>query len=388
MKNTIRPQVVIGLQGMQVPASAGGGIGRWADLYALWLVDNHRAVVAGVSIDATLPIPRVVSALPANLPVLVSEEAPPCNRYGTFVFHQLAIFEDVDLARIWPAWARDPSVGLTVTVHDVMAALYRKVHFQGARRYALDSRLQMVEHAGSVITNSAATAREVTRRLAVKSGATFVAPFLVGSQFAPHPSGRRAAYTLLSTVQRLEPDFILSMGDIGPPEDLISLLRAYACLPPRLRARHQLVLACSDARPEDLARLLSEAEALGVANRVIMAPLVDDTSMALFYQACQVMVFPSQFEGVGISVAEAMQCGAATIVSDVPSMRELVTNREARFFPGDVPELSRVLCRVLDDPTFADLRRTEAISDSIRLTRSRLSPLVLDAYALAARRCP
>jgi glycosyltransferase involved in cell wall biosynthesis len=387
MKVRIRPQVVIGLQGTQVPASAAGSIGRWAHQYTLWLVENHRALLAGVSIDARLPIPKVVGALPADLPVLVSEETPPPNQYGTVVFHQLAIFDDLDLARIWPRWARDPSVGLTVTVHDMISALYRKAHFQGARRYVLESRLRMVEHAGSVITNSAASARDVTRCLEVSADRTFVAPTLVASQFAPYPWGRRTAYALLSTVRGLEPDFILSIGDVDPQADLMSLIRAYACLPLRLRACHQLVLTYSHARPEDLAQLLSEAEKLGVADRVIATPLADDTSMALFYQSCHVMVFPSQYEGIGSSLAEAMQCGAATIVSDVVP-RELVTNSEARFWPGDVSELSRVLCRVLEDPAFADLRRTEAISDSVRLTRSPVSAPVLDAYALAARRCP
>jgi glycosyltransferase involved in cell wall biosynthesis len=388
MKGANRPEVIIGLQGTQVPASAVGGIGRWADLYTLWLVKNHRALVAGVSIDADLPIPKVVSALPADLPVLVSEETPPRNGSGTVVFHPLAIFEDLDLARIWPQWARDPSVGLTVTVLGMIAALYRKAHFQGASRYVVDSRLQMVVHAGSVITNSAAAARDVTRRLAVKSGAAYVAPLLVGSRFAPYPWGRGAAHNLVSSAQRLEPDFILSNGDIDPLQNLVPLIRAYACLPPRLRARHQLLLTWSHARSEDLAGLLSEAENLGVADRVIMTPPVDDSSMALFYQSCQVTVLASEYEGVEISLAEAMQCGAATIVSDVAPMRELVPNREARFFPGDVPELSRVLGRVLDDPVFADVRRTEAVSDSIRLNRSRPSALVVDAYALAARRCP
>jgi glycosyltransferase involved in cell wall biosynthesis len=370
-----------------MPANAIRGIGRWAHLYTLWLIERFPGMVAAVSIDGRLPIPAVVNSLPLDLPVLVSGE-PPQGVHAPIVFHPMSIFEDLDLACLWPAWAKDPSIGLTVTVYDMIPALYPNDYFQGPMRYMLESRHQMVVHAGSVITDSLATALDVRRLLSVGEDATFVAPVLVAPVFAPHPGGRSAAYRMIPGNRGLDPDFILSIGNVDPRKNLSGLIRAYSCLPPKLRARHQLVLTCSQASPEHLAPLRALAEELGAGDRLVLTSFVDDATMLLLYQACQVMVFPSIYEGLGIPVAEAMRCGAATVVSDIPAMRELVTNPEARFNPYDIPEMGRVLRRALDEPDFTELRRTQGISDSVRLARRTSSRSVLAAYTRAARLCP
>jgi glycosyltransferase involved in cell wall biosynthesis len=381
------PRVVIGLEGAQMPANAIRGIGRWAQLYTLWLIDKFPGTVAAVSIDGRLPIPAVVNSLPLDLPVLVSGEPPP-RVEGPIVFHPMSILEDLDLATLWPTWARDPSVGLTATVYDMIPALYPGDYFQGAMRYMLDSRYEMVTHAGSVVTISLATARDVQRLISVEGDAIFVAPVLVAPSFAPYPGGRSAAHRMIPGSWGLEPDFVLSIGNVDPRKNLAGLVRAYACLPSRHRARHQLVLTCSQAASGHLATLRRLAEELGVGDRIVLTSFVDDATMVLLYQACHVMVFPSTYEGLGIPVAEAMRCGAATIVSDIPPMRELVTNSEARFNPFDIPEMGRVLRRALDDPAFTELRRTQGVVDSARLARQSSSGTVLGAYKRAASLCP
>ncbi len=387
MSSAVAPRVVIGLQGAQMPANAIRGIGRWAHLYTMWLIERFPGTVAAVSIDGRLPIPTVVNSLPLDLPILVSEESPT-DVDGPIVFHQMSIFEDLDLVRLWPAWARDASIGLTVTVHDMIPALYPGEYFQGPMRYLLESRHQMVVQAGSVVTNSHATAVDVEAILSVDRHATFVAPVLVAPTFAPHPGGRSAAHRMIPSSRGIDADFILSIGNVDPRKNLSGLIRAYACLPPWLRKRHQLVLTCSQAAPEHLANLRALADGLGVGDRVVLTSFVDDATMLLLYQACYLMVFPSKYEGLGIPVAEAMRCGAATVTSDIPPMLELVTSPEARFNPHVIQDIGAVMRRVLDEPEFAELRRTQGISDSARLARETSSSTVLDAYARAARLCP
>ena len=387
MTRQVAPRIVVGLQGAQMPANAIRGIGRWAHLYTLWLTERFPAAVAAVSVDGRLPIPAVLNSLPLDLPVLVSDESP-LDVEGPLVFHAMSVLEDLDLDRLWPAWARDPRVGLTITVHDMIPALYPSDYFQGAMQYLLASRYQMIRHAGSVVTNSRATAVDVQRLLCIDSSATFVAPVLVAPQFVPHPGGRSTAHAMIAGERGLDPDFILSIGNVDPRKNLTGLIRAYAALPPDLRAHHQLVLTCSQATPEHLSPLRALAEELGVGERLVLTTFVDDSTMVLLYQACHVMVFPSTYEGLGIPVAEAMRCGAATVVSDIPPMVELVTNPDARFDPHDIRAMSELLCRVLEDRAFAELRRIQGISDSVRLARQSSSSSVLDAYARASQRCP
>src|SRR6202022_1697934 len=107
---------------------------------------------------------------------------------------------------------------------------------------------------------------DVVRLLTVDRGATFVAPAQASAHFTPYPTGRAAAHLLLPDLG-ITSDFVLSVGNVDPRKNLSALLRAYACLPEGLRDRYQLVITCSQARPDELQPLHATAEKLGVADR-------------------------------------------------------------------------------------------------------------------------
>jgi glycosyltransferase involved in cell wall biosynthesis len=371
-----------------MPANAIRGIGRWSNSFVEALVSHRPELVAAVSIDRRLPIPSVVQLLAEDVPVLFSEERPPVGNQERLVFHALSIFEALELTRIWPTWAQDPSVGLVVTVYDMIPSLFPQDYFQGVYRYLLESRYQMAQQADAVMAISRTTKEDVSRLLGVDQKQIFVVPGRVSERFSPYPAGRAGAHTLLPERLGIEPDFILSIGNVDPRKNLRSLIRAYASLPARLRESHQLVLTCSQAEPEQLAPLRAAAAEFGVGDRVVLTSFVDHDTMVLLYQSCHTMVYPSLYEGLGLPVIEAMRCGASTLVSDVGPLREIVHDRAGRFDPNDVADIECKLRRVLDDRAFADRRRSDGISDGLRYTWEQSAQPVQDAYHLAVRRRP
>lgn len=371
-----------------MPANAVRGIGRWTSGYVQALVASRPELVAAVSIDRRLPIPSVVQLLPQDVPVVVSEERPAGGSEDRLVFHAFSIFEDLELTRVWPLWAQDPSVGLVVTIYDMIPARFPEDYFRGPLRHLLESRYRMAEQADAVIAISDTTARDVSRLLDVDPSRIFVVPGPHSEKFAPRAGGRSTAYALLADRLPVEADFILSIGNVDPRKNLHALIEAYASLPPALQEAHQLVLTCSQAKDGQLDPLRALAADLGVARRVLLTSFVDDDTIALLYQACHTMVYPSLFEGLGLPVIEAMSCGASTLVSDVDALREIVRDSEGRFDPHDVADISSKLCRVLVDPVFAGRRRSDGIADSARYTWEGSSRAAEDAYRLAARRRP
>jgi len=388
MSSRLQPRVVLGLQGAQMPANAIRGIGRWASLYVQSLVAHRPDLVAAVSIDRRLPIPSVVQVLPQDVPVLVSEQAPNADDDRPLVFHAVSVFEDLELDRLWPAWARDPAVALAVTVHDMIPALFPEDYFQGTLRYLLESRYEMLVQADALIANSRQTRQDVVRLLGVDQNKVFVVPVEPTRAFRPYPTGRAAAHLLLPEELGIEPDFVLSIGNVDPRKNLEALIRAYACLPMRLRARHQLVLTCSQGSAEHLDSIRTTAARLGVGDRVVLTSFVDDDTMVRLYQSCHTMVFPSLYEGLGLPVIEAMRCGACTLVSATGAVREIVHDPRAWFDPYDVADIAATLRRVLEDPTAADERRSQGISDALRFTWEQAQGPVDGAYREAIQRRP
>lgn len=369
-----------------MPANAMRGIGRWVETYCASLIRHHPGLVTAVSIDGTLPIPSLVNSLPLELPVLVDEE-PPGRDGRTLVFHQVSPFEDLDLSRIWPAWARRPEVALVVTIFDVIPLLFPGDHFQGPLRHLLRARCRMVESADAVVAISSVTAKAVRDNLDVRADAVCAAPPVVADRFVPYPEGRQAAFVLIPRDFRLQPDFILSVGNIEPRKNLPALIEAYARLRRAHRQRHQLVITCSQAGPEDLDRLRQEAERHGVSDRVVLISYVDDSLMLRLYQACYLMVFPSLYEGLGLPVIEAMRSGAATLASDIAPINGFIHNPSARFNPADVEDMRKTLHTYLADAALTELRRSEGISDAVSLGWKQENAPV-EAYNRAARRRP
>jgi glycosyltransferase involved in cell wall biosynthesis len=77
---------------------------------------------------------------------------------------------------------------------------------------------------------------------------------------------------------------------------------------------------------------------------------VSRARLAAWYRGAAAVLQPSEAEGFGLPVAEALACGAAVVASDLPVLRE-VGGDAARYCPvADVPAWADAVGRVLDDP--------------------------------------
>jgi glycosyltransferase involved in cell wall biosynthesis len=75
-----------------------------------------------------------------------------------------------------------------------------------------------------------------------------------------------------------------------------------------------------------------------------------------------VFVLPSLGEGFPLSVLEAMACGLAPVVSDLPMVRDQLRDGETAIVvaPGDAEALERGLERVLTDAALRERVRAAA----------------------------
>ncbi|MEM2102780.1 MAG: glycosyltransferase family 4 protein [Candidatus Bathyarchaeia archaeon] len=87
-------------------------------------------------------------------------------------------------------------------------------------------------------------------------------------------------------------------------------------------------------------------------NNVIVCGCVDDERLYCLMKASRVFVFPSRFEGWGLSVAEAMVCGLPVVCYDIPALREVFGRCESVFLVpvGDVKRFSDAVLRILNKP--------------------------------------
>ncbi|HWW75070.1 MAG TPA: glycosyltransferase family 4 protein [Pyrinomonadaceae bacterium] len=149
----------------------------------------------------------------------------------------------------------------------------------------------------------------------------------------------------------LEPEsrVLLNVGRVSPAKGILYALRA---MPHILReqptAHLVLVGETTDARWVE--HLKEEARARGVAGRVHFIGQRRD--VARYLRGCDLFVFPSLYEGLGIALVEAMAAGCACVATRTGPIPEVVTDGVDGWLvpPADAEALAAAVCELLADP--------------------------------------
>jgi glycosyltransferase involved in cell wall biosynthesis len=152
------------------------------------------------------------------------------------------------------------------------------------------------------------------------------------------------------------PPVILAVGRLHPQKDFPTLIRAFARVRERRRAR-LLILGEGDERPA----LEALSQSLGMADDVAMPGFVDNPFA--YMARAGVFVLPSAFEGLPGVLIQAMACGCPVVSTDCPSgPREVLENgRHGPLVPvGDDVSLAAAIEAVLERPHPADQLRGRA----------------------------
>ncbi len=124
-------------------------------------------------------------------------------------------------------------------------------------------------------------------------------------------------------------------------------------------------------------------------NRVIIPGFVNQSELAKYFTAADVLVLPSQFDSWGLVVNEAMQFGLPVIVSDmVGCAPDLVKTNETGFiFPvGNVYALAQSMLQFLNSPGLSAKMGAQAIELVSRYSTTAAADGILQAaYSVTSK---
>lgn len=148
----------------------------------------------------------------------------------------------------------------------------------------------------------------------------------------------------------LEPgSYILYISRLEhPAKNQYGLIEAYEQLPPELTGRYKLVLGGADWHGAETIR--KRAAESPLADRVLLAGFVPDSELEYAYRGAAAYVFPSLFEGFGLSLIEAMHHGVPCCCSEGSSLGEIGRGAALLFDPRDPAAIARALTRILREP--------------------------------------
>lgn len=163
----------------------------------------------------------------------------------------------------------------------------------------------------------------------------------LSSMMAPPSS---IEFTTFLAKYNLEPGFLLSVGHLEARKNYPRLLTAIALLR-SWGANYRLLIVGNDSGERSY--LESRIAALDLNGLVNIVCGLSDSEVRTAYHLSQLFVFPSEYEGFGIPILEAMACGCPMALSDIPVFREITQNRSAYFSSSDPTDIANVIQRVV-----------------------------------------
>ncbi|MEO8435004.1 MAG: glycosyltransferase family 1 protein [Pyrinomonadaceae bacterium] len=179
-------------------------------------------------------------------------------------------------------------------------------------------------------------------------------------------------------------DYILAVGSIQPRKNLPRLIGAYAhlrSLRPQAKLP-QLALVGKNAWLYD--ETLQAAKQHGFTDDIIFTGYVPEADLPPLYSGATCFVYPSYFEGFGLPVLEAMQCGTPVIAGNRTSLPEVVGDAGILVDPFDKTALAQAIGRVIENSNLAAELRVKGLQRAGDFSWQKTARLTLQAYQQAA----
>jgi glycosyltransferase involved in cell wall biosynthesis len=241
-------------------------------------------------------------------------------------------------------------VPVVVSVHDV-SFLEHPEFFPRARALQLRwSVNRTVRLASKILTLSEFSSASIQRAYGVAADDIVVVPLASSQDFRPLHIDN--AVDAVRTRFQVPMPYILSVGDLQPRKNQIGLIHAFAEMAKNFpQLRHRLVFAGKETWFAPKVR--QAARQSGVGDRIRFLGFVTDRDLLHLYNACDLFVFPSFYEGFGLPIVEAMACGRAVACSKTSAMPEVADGAAVLFDPYSTEQMTRAMSDLLRD---AELR--------------------------------
>jgi glycosyltransferase involved in cell wall biosynthesis len=303
-------------------------------------IDWHLWYAAEVDADVRLPEHPRTSA--SRLPV--------SSRWLNLAWHRLGIPISID------RWIDRPDVAhgtdfvvppsscpSVVTIHDLSYAITPQFAFPRLKKYLDRAVPRSIDRARRVIAVSETTKRDLCELYEISPNRVEVIHHAADPLFSK-PS-ESAIFAMQAQLGLRRPYFI-TVGTVEPRKDHSTLIKAFRKVHEERPDVSLVIVGKTGWLAEDIVQEIGSAsENMPVRH---LHGISDDLLPAL-YAGSLALVYPSQYEGFGLPLLEAMASGTAVIASSNPAHTEVAGNAALFASVGNADEMAARMMKVASD---------------------------------------
>ncbi|MFL9465518.1 glycosyltransferase family 4 protein [Scytonema tolypothrichoides VB-61278_2] len=238
-----------------------------------------------------------------------------------------------------------------VTCHDLINLIQPENIYDQARisfvsTAAWKFSIRGMHQADRIITVSSHTAQDVVRELKIEPERIAVVPNGVERIFHLLPQDDIASFR---QQHRVSPETlcILNVGSNHPRKNIFTALKVIKALKDK-----GLSIQFWKAGADFTAEQKKFIQTHSLENCVTYLGKPDKESLVNIYNAADVLLSPSLYEGFGITILEAMACGTVVITSNVTSLPEVAGDAAILVAPNDVTTMVKAVGELLEKPLY------------------------------------
>ncbi|MET0650782.1 MAG: glycosyltransferase family 1 protein [Pyrinomonadaceae bacterium] len=195
---------------------------------------------------------------------------------------------------------------------------------------------------------------------------------------APDPPADAEAARLLGSPSGDAPE-LLHVGSTVGRKRLDVLLRVFGEVRRELKGAR--LVRVGGAFTEAQLRLVEE---LRLTDSIVVLPFLESRVLAAVYRRAALLLQPSEREGFGLPVVEALASGLAVLASDLPVLREVGGRAAVYRAAGDVAAWAEAAIGLLkereEDPARWAARRAEGVSHARRFSWEEYARRMVSIY--------
>ena len=242
----------------------------------------------------------------------------------------------------------NPAPTKVLTIHDLTPVIFPEAH--GKIHAFLQNNVfpRTLKHVNSIITISNSTKNDIIRYFKITETKIKVIYNGVDDRFKVlHEDEIKS----VKEEYGIKHPFILFVGTLEPRKNIPTLLKAFYLLKKK-NIPHKLVIVGGKGWKYD--SVYETIKSLNLQKKVIFTGYVPDEDLPKLYNAADLFVYPSLYEGFGLPPLEAMACGTPVITSNTSSLPEVVGDAGILVNPFSVEEIAGAMESILKNKSLRE----------------------------------
>jgi len=276
-----------------------------------------------------------------------------------------------------------PPCPVVVSIHDLSFEHLPETFKRRSRAQLRLTVRRSARKAAEILTISEYSRRAIIETYHVDPERITVTPLAAPAHFAPVSD--ETELLRVRQTYGIERDYILTLGSIQPRKNLARLIRAFGMLRSRDSKKQAPQLVIAGKRGwlyDETLRVAGEHEA---GRDIVFTGYVQERDLPALYSAAACFVYPSYYEGFGLPVVEAMQCGTPVVAGNQTSLPEVVGDGGVLVDPFSERELAEAIARVIDNPDYRAELRVKGLARAKAFSWTTTARLTLQAYQRAIK---